>query len=420
MPTSRLSRRTFLRASGVCIGLPMLDAMLPRFARADQSANQSPPKRMLLISRALGLHAPYFFPKDVGREYEPSRYLSLLKSHRDDFTVFSGMSHLYGSGHGTGAGLFTGVAPERMRHGDIRNSISLDQEVAAHIQSPTRYASLVLGKSGKAWNQKGVMIPAQGRPVEVFKQLFIDGTPEEIARQVRRIQNGQSILDGVRDQANSLARTLGTSDRNRINLLLTSVREAEQRLQQDQEWIRKPKPKVDGKAFARSVKGEQLIEREAQWLELARLALQTDSTRVISLSLHSHANVSINGKLIMHHEASHHGKRAETIERLASIEEAQLKGLNKFLDNMKATVEGDASLLDRTQVLYADDLGNASAHTTRNLPILLAGGGFKHAGHVAFDRNNNTLMSNLFVRMLQQMGIEIDRFGNSDGIVSEV
>lgn len=420
MPKSRLARRTFLRASGVSIGLPLLDAMLPRSVRAAEATVDVPPKRMLLISRALGLHAPHFFPKEIGRKYRASRYLKLLESHRNDFTVFSGMSHRYGSGHGTLAGLFTGVAPDRMRPRDIRNSISLDQEVAVQLKSPTRYASLTLGYGGLSWNRAGVLIPSQGRVLDVFKQLFIDGTPAEIEKQLRRIQNGQSILDGVREQAKALAGTLGTPDRGRIDLLLTSVREAEQRLQQDRQWVRKPKPKVNGEAFAKTYSVTQLVERESQWLELVRLALQTDTTRVISLHLRSHGNVSIEGQTIAHHESSHHGLNEKTIERLAVIEEAQIKGFSNFLDNMKNTNEAGASMLDRTQVLYASDLGNASAHSTSNLPILLAGGGLKHAGHVAFDRKNNKLMSNLFVRMLQQMGIETDQFGNSNGVLSEV
>jgi hypothetical protein len=419
MPLSRLSRRTFLRASGVSISLPLLDAMSSNRLRAAGSPADAPPKRMVLVSRPLGLHAPYFFPETSGPNYQSSRYLKRLEAHRREFTVFSGMSHHYGGGHGTGAGLFTGVAPEYMRQGDIRNTISLDQQVAAHFKAPTRYASLTLGKPGLSWNRKGVAIPPEGRASRVFKQLFVMGTKTEIAHEVSRIENGQSILDGVREQANTLARQLGASDRDRIDLLLTSIREAEQRLQQDQQWVLKPKPKVDMKPFTDPSAG-QLIEKERQWFDLVHLALQTDSTRVISLNIYSHANVSIKGEQIGHHEASHHGKKEDNIQRLATIEEAEIKALGDFLGKLKATNEGGVSLLDQTQVLYAGDLGNASAHTTSNLPILLAGGGFKHAGHVAFDRKNNKLMSNLFVRMLQQLDIDMDRFGNSNGIVSEV
>lgn len=419
MPLSPLSRRTFLRASGVAIALPLLDAMSLNRLQANVSPADAPPKRMVLICRPLGLHAPYFFPDDTGPNYQPSRYLKQLEAYRRDFTVFSGMSHHYGGGHGTGAGLFTGVAPEFMRQGDVRNTISLDQEVAAQLRTPTRYASLTLGYPGVSWNRKGVVIPPETRASRMFKQLFVAGTKAEIANEVARIENGQSILDGVREQATTLSRQLGASDRNRIDLLLTSIREAEQRLQQEQQWVLKPKPKVDVKPFT-DPSGEQLIEKERQWFDLIHLALQTDSTRVISLNIYSHGNVNIDGEKIGHHEASHHGKKEDNIERLATIEEAEIKAFGDFLGKLKSTNESGLTLLDQTQVLYAGDLGNASAHTTSNLPILLAGGGMKHAGHVAFDRKNNKLMSNLFVRMLQQMDIETDRFGNSQGIVSEV
>ncbi len=419
MPIPRIPRRTFLRASGVAIGLPLLDAMTPRLVRAAESDAASP-KRMVLVSRPLGLHTPYFFPETAGRDYQTSRYLKALDNHRQDFTVFSGMSHHYGGGHGTRIALFTGVRPDHMRPGNIRNTISLDQEVATRLKSPTRYASLTLGESGLSWNRNGVVVPSENRATRMFKQLFVEGTPAEIAGEMARIENGQSILDGVRDQAKGLTTRLGAADRDRIDLLLSSIREAEQRLQQDRAWVRKPKPKVSVMPFTNDYGGLPLIERERQWFDLVHLALQTDSTRVISLNIHSHAAVSIDGEQIGHHEASHHGKKESNIQRLATIEEAEIKAFGYFLGKMKSTNEGGASLLDQTQVLYASDLGNASAHTTRNLPVLLAGGGFRHAGHVAFDRSNNKLMSNLFVRMLQQMDVELDQFGSSTGALGEV
>ena len=417
MPLRHLPRRTFLKASGVSIALPLLDAMAPNLQAEDRS---DAPQRMVLISRPLGLHAPHFFPETAGRDYQPSRYLKLLESHRDDFTVFSGMSHHYRGGHGTGAALFTGVHPDYVRNGEIRNTISLDQEVAEQLKAPTRHASLLLGAPGSAWNRKGVVIPTSNSATRVFKQLFIDGTPAEIESEVARIEKGKSILDGMREQAQSLTVQLGAADRDRIDLLMSSIREAEQRLQQDMQWVRKPKPQVDVKPFANDYGGVTLIERERQWFDLIHLALQTDSTRVVSLNLYSHGPVSIDGQQIGHHEASHHGKKEDNIKRLATIEEAELKALGGFLGKLKTTDERGTRMLDNTQVLYASDLGNASAHTTRNLPILLAGGGFRHGGHVAYDRDNNQRMSNLFVRMLQQMGIEMDRFGNSNGTLSEV
>jgi hypothetical protein len=164
-----------------------------------------------------------------------------------------------------------------------------------------------------------------------------------------------------------------------------------------------------------------MLERQRQWFDLVHLALQTDSTRVIALWLWSHTErLDLPGVAVTHHDASHHGQDEGKIKQLALIEENEMKLFAEFLGKMKMSNEGGTSLLEQTVVFHGSNLGNASAHTCDNLPIILAGGGFKHAGHVAFDRKNNVPLSNLFVRMLQQMGIESDRFGSSTGILSEV
>ena len=419
MPFKPLSRRTFLRSSGVAVALPFLDAMLPTFA-AEAKRAAAPPKRMLLVGRPLGMYAPYFFPETAGRDYQPSRYLKILQPHRQQFTVFSGMSHRYATGHFAEVGLMTGTRPENIRPNAIRNTISLDQEVAAHVGRQTRFASLVLGGGSASWNRRGVRLPSEQRATQVFKQLFIRGTPEEEARQMRRVRDGQSILDDVRGQLHSINNRLGEVDRRRLDLYLSSVREAEQRLEQDESWGNTPKPKVDVEPPKVDFGGAQLLQRSQQWYDIVHLALQTDSTRVISLWLGSQERPEIEGVNLAHHDASHHGQDPGKLEQLALIEEAELRVLGEFLDKMQQTSEGEQSLLDHTAIFYASNLGNSSSHDNNNLPILLAGGGFKHQGHLAYDRQNNLLLSNLFVRMMQQMGIEADSFGASTGVVSEV
>ena len=416
----RLDRRTFLRAAGVAIALPFLDVMVPAGA-AEAKKALTQPQRMVLIGRPLGMHGPYFFPEKAGRDYQPSRYLSLLSPHRDQFTVFSGMSHHYPAGHFAECGLFTGVHPESIRGpSDIRNGISLDQEVASHIGGETRFASLVIGGGTISWNRRGVRIPSEQRATSMFRQLFITGSPDEQAHEMQRIRDGESILDDVRGQIKTLNNSVGTTDRQRLDLYLTSVREAEQRLQQDEHWGTTPKPHVDYKPPTNNYSGAWLLEREKQWYDIVQLALATDSTRVISLYLGSQQRPEIEGVKLAHHDASHHGQDPAKLEQLALIEEAELKVLAGFLDKMKQATEGDHTLLDRTAVFYSSNLGNSSSHDNNNLPILLAGGGFKHQGHLAYDRSNNLLLSNLFVRMLQQMGIETHSFGASTGVVSEV
>ncbi len=331
--------------------------------------------------------------------------------------MFSGLSHPgYPGGHHTDVALLTGVAPEGVRFNDIRNTISLDQEVAARLGGETRFAYLALGGGPLSWNRKGVKLPSEERATQVFKQLFIDGTPEEVARQLQRIADGRSILDGVRAQARSLGRSLGPADRGRLDLMLTSIREAEQRLQQDQAWVTRPKPKVEARPFTDDYLNDpRMLDRERQWFDLVHLALQTDSTRVITLYLWSHGSVDVPGVAITHHDATHHGQDEAKIKQLAAIEQAEMTLFATLLGKMKITCEAGRSLLDHTIVFYGSNLGNASAHSCDNLPILLAGGGFKHAGHVAFDRKDNHPLSNLFVRMLHQMGLEADRFGTSTG-----
>ncbi len=419
MPIKPLNRRTFLRSSGVAIALPLLEAMVPVSAYAAKRAAQSP-KRLLLVGRPLGMYAPYFFPEQTGRDYQPSRYLKLLQPHRDQFTVFSGMSHRYASGHFAEVALMTGVRSEDVRANDIRNGISLDQEVASHMGGQTRFNSLVIGGGNAAWNRRGVRIPSQSRATQVFRQLFVSGTPAEQEGELRRIRDGQSILDDVRGQIHALNKKLSESDRQRLELYLSSVREAEQRLQQAEAWSTTPKPQVEFPAPTSDFGGAQLLERTRQWFDIVHLALQTDSTRVISLWLSSQERPEITGVTLAHHDASHHGQEPSKLEQLSRIEEAELQLFGEFLEKMKQASEGEQTLLDRTVIFYTSNLGNSSSHDNANLPILVAGGGFKHQGHVAYDRKNNTLLSNLFVRMLHQLDIEAESFGASNGVVSDI
>ena len=419
MPAPRLDRRTFLRSSGIAIGLPFLEAMIPASANEAKKTLNRPP-RMVLVGQPLGMYGPNFFPEHAGKDYAPSRYLKNLQAHRDQFTVFSGMSHRYAAGHFAEVGIFTGVAPEFIRDKDIKNGISLDQEVASHLGNQTRFPSLILGGGDVAWNKRGVRIPSEQRATTVFKKLFIAGTPEEEARELQRVKDGQSILDDVGEQIKALNRRVSSTDRDRLDLFLSSVREAEHTLQQDEHWSTTPKPHVDFATPTVEFSGPQLLERSRLWYDIVHLALQTDSTRVVSLWIGSQERPEITGVNIGHHDASHHGQDPAKLEQLALIEEAEIKLFGEFLEKMKLSQDGGQSLLDHTAVLYTSNLGNSSSHDNNNLPILLAGGGFKHQGHLAFDTKNNQLLSNLYVRMLHHMGIESQTFGASNGIVSEV
>jgi hypothetical protein len=422
-----LDRRSFLRAGAVTIGLPLFDAFAPRRMRAhadEQTQSEAgSPKRMVLIHRPLGTYHPYLIPETSGPDFVAPRYLQKLAAHRQHLTVFSGISHRgYPNSHHTESAIFTGVSPEGIaRADDIHNTISLDQVVAEQIGSQTRVPSLTLNTANCAslsWNRKGVPIPWERSRPNLFRRLFLDGSPDEVQRELVRLAHGRSILDGMRDQLRTLNRDLGPRDRARMEILTASIREAEAMLLQDEAWVAKPKPKVEA-AQKEFEQAEHWIAGQQQWYRLIHLALQTDSTRVIVLGLGEQGMQNVPDLSIGHHDASHHGKEPSKIEQFARYEEKEYANLAGFLDKLFTTTERDGSLLDHTQVLIASNLGDASAHAGDNLPVILAGGGFNHCGHQAFDVKNNFPLSNLYLRMLQKMGLPVERFGSSTGSLSE-
>ena len=417
-----LSRRAFLRAGAVTLGLPMLDAMGGSL-RAGEGGGE-PPRRMVLLHRPLGTYHPYLVPEKAGPDYEATRYLKTLEAHRKRLTVFSGVSHPdYPNSHHTEPAIFTGVSPEGLlRADDIHNSVSLDQVVAEKIGHHTRVSSLTLNTAGCAslsWNRKGVPVPMERSRSNLFRRLFLDGTKDEIAREIKRLEHGRSILDNMRDQLRGLEGNLGAGDRARLEVLTASIREAEKMLRQDEAWVSRPKPKVPGQARDFD-QAEHWIAVQRQWYSLIHLALQTDSTRVVVLGLGELGQHNVPDLSLAHHDASHHGKDPAKIEQFARYEEKEYQNLAGFLAKLTDTTEGGVPLLDRTQVLIASNLGDASAHAGDNLPVILAGGGFKHQGHLAFDRKKNYPLSNIYLRMLRQMGLEADRFGCSKGALGEL
>ena len=422
---SPIPRRTFLRAGAISLALPFLNGMLPRALGAAQPDTTTGPNRLILVARNLGLHAPFLFPETPGLNYESTRYLNLLEEHRGSFTLFSGVSHIGYNDHKSEPGLFTGVRWDKIKDPtrEHHNTISLDQYAAEKIGGSTRYRNLVIGSPVQwhlSWTENGVPVPTEKRPTETFKQLFINGSANDVAQEIHRLHEGKSILDGFVAESKAMAKRLGSEDKSRIDLMFTSVREAEQNLHRAESWTNTSKPKVEYSVPDKDPDFAAINERETLWYDLARLAFQTDSTRVILLTLGDAGRANLEGLSMGHHDASHHGKDEKKIDQLAMIEEAELRQFNRFLTTMKKAKEGTSSLFDQTTILNASNLSNASAHTCQNLPILLAGGGYKHQGHVLHDRENNKPVSNLYVRMLQELGIETQSFGASTGVLSDV
>jgi hypothetical protein len=399
-----LSRRTFLRAAGVSLALPHLEAMGPLRAAGGPDV----PRRMVCVETNMGILPQYFFPEKAGKDYAPTPYLERLKPFRDQFTVLSGTSHPgVGGAHAAEKCFLTGTPhPER---GGFRNGVSLDQLAAEQVGNRTRYPALVLGVGNEgqtlSFTRSGAPIPVEKSPRKLFEKLFVQGKADEVKARVEELRQGRSTLDFVGDQARRLDRSLSPADRRRMDQYLTSVRELEQRLAAAEEWEHKPKPKVAA-APPDDVTDHRLFARQTQvLLDVVRLALETDSTRLVT--------VFIDATVI--HNITHHGNRPDVLAELKAKEEGQFDALAGFLNGLAGAKEQGATLLDRTMVLYGTCMGSANSHANTNLPVLLAGGGFRHGQHLAFDKENNYPLANLFVSMLQRLGVEAREFSSGKG-----
>ena len=331
-----------------------------------------------------------------------------LAPFRDQFTVFSGTSHPGVTGaHAAEKCFLTGTPhPER---GGFRNGISLDQFAAEQLGSRTRYPSLVLAMTNEnqtlSYTRSGAPISAERSPKKVFQKLFVQGKPEEVSANLDAIRQGRSLLDFVREQSRHLNQSLSKSDQRRMDEYLTSVRDLEQRLESSESWEHKPKPKVTASQPEDIEDPKEFVRRTRLMFDVIKLALETDSTRFISLFVDT----------VVIHNITHHGNRPEALQELRGHEEKQFDALADFLKTLAGTKEEGQTLLGRTMVLYGTCMGSANSHSNVNLPVLLAGGGFRHGQHLAFDTTNNYPLTNLFVSMLQRLGIQTDTFSTGKG-----
>ncbi len=418
-----LNRRAFLRGTGAVLALPWLDAMLPAFAtRAQAAAATAPPRRFIAMNYGLGFHGPHLFPKKVGRDYELTPYLDAIKEHRNEFTVISGLSHVEQNGaNGHTSELTWLTAAKHPGLPGFRNSISLDQFLVEKLAPDTRFPFLTLNVGGSeslSWTANGVNLPAESSPSKLFAALFVNGSPAEVKQQVKDIRRGRSILDTVNGEAKKLERDLGARDREKLDQYLTSVRDLESRLQASESWATKPKPPVGVKPPVDVADRYDILARTRLMHDLIALALQTDSTRVITYKAGGFNPVpKIEGVDTGWHDLSHHGQEAEKIAELKLIELAEFREVSRLLGLLKGAKEGNATLLDNTTVLMGSNLGNASSHSWRDLPVILAGGGFKHGQHLVAGGAGleNARFCNLFVQLVQRMGVETERFGSSNG-----
>jgi hypothetical protein len=375
---------------------------------------------MVCIMTNTGLIKDNFFPKETGRTFEPSRYLAHLEPVRGRYTVMNGLSHPDNSGgHVVEKSFLTGA---RFPSSAVfKNSISVDQLAAESLGHHTRFPFLALAVNGQhdgllSVSRDGVFIPPELSPATAYRRLFTPDTAEEKTRRSREIGQRMGTLDFVNEKARALSRNLGSEDRARLDQYLTSVRELEQRLEQARIWQQREKPQVAAPTPQDITDTTQDVDRARIMYDMALLALQSDSTRILTLYLNPlEVTVKVPGVSDRTHTLTHHGNELVKLAQLANVEEAGMKNLGRFLGKLAAVNEGGSSLLDETAVLFGSNMSNGNNHSNVNLPILLAGGRFKHGQHLQFDLKNNTPLCNLYVSMLQHMGVERDAFSTSTG-----
>ena len=407
-----IDRRHFLKSLGVGLALPALESVQPVLAVAANAG--APVKRLVTIGTYLGFHAPSWFPKQAGPNYAISPVLEPIDDLRKDFTIFSGLDHRAPNGHKNWKNFLTGKGTP---------SISFDQIVAKVVGSHTRFESLQVtcgtpsGNGQMSFTKEGILLPAIGRPSVLYGKLF--SSDSDKARMGYLLDSGGSALDLVMSGARALERRVTSRDRDKLDEYFTSIRDVEQQLKKQREWLDKPSPKINyTMPEFDPVAPDLSLECESIMYDLMTLALETDSTRVISFLVPGGGQVfSIDGKLLSagYHGLSHHGNDADKIAEYNKVGSEHVTRFGKFLRELSNRKDPDGRrLLDTTAVMYGSGMGNANTHDNSRLPVLVAGGPFKHGAHQSIDRENPSdttpLLGDLYLTLMQSMGVETDRF----------
>jgi hypothetical protein len=417
-------RRFVLRSLGATLALPGLPSLMAK-SLDGQSAVQAAKgagmgaRRFVAIGNLLGFQTKQLFPTTKGRDYEKTTLLEPIWDVRNQLTVFRGLDHGVKGGHFAVHSFLSGVLNSEAQNRPDGN-VTIDQYLADEVGFETRFPSLTVGSEGGihggcqiAWTKSGVRVPPVTNPAELFEKLFVGDSPE---RQTRRVQENRvqaSILDSVMDQANRLSKQVNQEDKAKLDEYLTSVRDVEKRLELRQQWTSQPKPKApfDKPANRNAVEDLPLL------YELIALALQTDSTRIATLEIGGDFMPQHLGIKKDYHGLSHHGNDPEAIASLIALEKYQIEHFGKFVARLSKLNDGDRSLLDSTTVLFGSGMGDGNSHKNSDLPVILAGGGYKHGEFREVPREgiNKVPLCNLFVDIAQRMGVETDSFGSSTG-----
>ena len=409
---SAMNRRHFLRSSSLALSLPVLESFRPLRA-ATGGVAPAPVKRLVTVGTYLGFHTPSWFPRETGRDYAMSEVLAPLDDLREDFSIFSGLDHRAPNGHKNWKNFLTGKGTP---------GISFDQIVAKHVGDQTRFDSLQLtcgsaGEGQMSFTKEGIALPPIGRPSVLYGKLF--SSDSDKARMDYILQSNGSALDLVLDEARVLKREVSARDAEKLDEYFSSLRDVEKKVQKQRKWLEVPTPKVDFTLPDYDPVAPDLsLECEALMYDLMALALETDSTRVISMLVPGQGAVfTINGEKLSagYHGLSHHGNDAAKIGEFNSVGREHVTRFAGLLRRLKEKkdVEG-RPLLDTTAVFYGSGMGDANTHNNSRLPVLLAGGGFKHGAHHAIDREAETsetpLLGDLFLTIMESMGLEEERF----------
>ncbi len=430
LPSYSSTRRFFLRATGVSLALPLLESLGVRVFAQNSAVGSLPgrvagaarPKRMVCIGNLLGFYPQAFFPARAGADYDLPESVEALKPHQKDFTLFSGLDHGVKGGHFAMSSFLSGVRTADAK-GMPEGNITVDQRAAETMGGATRFPSLALGsESGihggclMSWTRSGTRVPPISTPRELFRKLFVSDGAANLAASLDRLDLKGSILDAVQGDAKSLERHLGQRDKEKLEEYFTSVRDVEKQIELRRKWagVPKPDPKMPEPA------NKDFVSDLPVMYDLIALALQTDSTRIATLEIGGDFEASAFDLKAGYHSLSHHGQREEAIKGLIKMERYQVEQFARFIARLKSIEDGASTLLDHSMVLFGSGMGNANSHTNNNLPIVLAGGGFKHGEHRAYPAKGlgRQPLCNLYLTMLHRFGAEVKMFGTSTGTLT--
>jgi len=417
-------RRFLLRTAGASLALPGLTSLMAKTSQSLASLQATKgagvgAKRFVAVGNLLGYQQKSFFPETTGNGYESTTLLKPLEQVREKMTVYRGLDHGVKGGHFAVHSFLSGVLHSEARDREDGN-VTIDQYLAEKVGDQTRFPSLTIGSEGGihggcqlSWTRSGVRVPPITNPAELFDRLFANDPPERRKRRSRENNLQASILDTVNEEAKGLSRQVNKEDREKLDEYFTSIRDVEKRLELRRRWADHPKPSAPFDKPA----NRNTVDDLPMLYELMALALQTDSTRIATLEIGGSFLPQHLGIDRSYHSLSHHGNKEDALAHLIALETYQIEHFGKFLTRLSQVTDGEGSLLDSTAVLFGSGIGSGNSHTNSDLPIILAGGGYRHGEFKKVESKglNKVPLCNLYVDLAQRMGVETESFGNSTG-----